>query len=445
VDQPIVRDDVARYYARQIAVDLAHLPVVKEALRNFLTDTGHQIQIESEDADDGLGLALLDLSYDDDVIRTELRRELEECLRDAAGATVAGGADQPPHEPLDIVLMAVRCAFAREMGGLTPIVGKNRDLDTGFPHVGGGADGGPEAVGEAPRALAGLRETEHGRGVLVGLPDSRFYPHWWLAGGYNAEPGALIRPVSAWVADYEAPSDPLAGHSTFAAGMILQQAGGARIEVADVLGDNVQGSTWKAAKALVRLADSGVTLINVSFGCHTADKAPPLVMSRAIERLGRDVVVVAASGNHGNNAEHCALHQHCPGPTDPIWPGAQAGVITVGASVGLDEPEVAADFTPKAGWVKLLAPGVAVTSTYLDETVGSVAKSFPTGFATWRGSSFAAATVTGAIAKRMRPDRVDAREALGLLLAEIPEPGQAPHGPQSDPRANDPGIRHFTR
>ena len=94
----------------------------------------------------------------------------------------------------------------------------------------------------------------------------------------------------------------------------------------------------------------------------------------------------------------------------------------------------------------MLAVGVGVTSTYLDGRVSvPVDPDKPTGkkveqqfggFATWDGTSFAAASVTGAIAAGVVPGQVTARESwenIRTTLRGSPggrgQDGQAPFLP----------------
>ncbi len=71
----------------------------------------------------------------------------------------------------------------------------------------------------------------------------------------------------------------------------------------------------------------------------------------------------------------------------------------------------------------MTALGVGVESTYLAQRVrleaprtGSPAEQDFFGFARWDGTSFAAATVSGAVASKIGPGR-DARQALSEILA----------------------------
>ena len=67
-----------------------------------------------------------------------------------------------------------------------------------------------------------------------------------------------------------------------------------------------------------------------------------------------------------------------------------------------------APFSPKAPWVDCEARGFEFAAAYPNDT----------GWATWSGTSFAAAVVTGAVAARTVPAVVSAREVLEQLLAD---------------------------
>jgi hypothetical protein len=153
--------------------------------------------------------------------------------------------------------------------------------------------------------------------------------------------------------------------------------------------------------------------------CYTEDGLPPLVLSTAIDRLDSDTLVVASAGNHGDQS---------PTATDknrgrkPGWPAALDGVVAVGAA---HADGAAASFTPKdAPWIDCLAPGIRVTSTFLYDNVdvGGDPENPEfvkfEGFASWSGTSFAAANVSGAIAARTQPGRKSAREVFTEMMAD---------------------------
>jgi membrane-anchored mycosin MYCP len=126
-----------------------------------------------------------------------------------------------------------------------------------------------------------------------------------------------------------------------------------------------------------------------------------------------------------------------PQPETPLWPAAFDEVVAVGAlDVSNGHPGRIADFTPHATrhdsdggtwlemlpWITLLAPGARVPGLYLEGNVsafdkkGNTAVKYFEGWARWSGTSFAAGTVSGALAALTTPGTRSAHEALRLLL-----------------------------
>jgi subtilisin family serine protease len=183
---------------------------------------------------------------------------------------------------------------------------------------------------------------------------------------------------------------------------------------------------WNAAKHIADLAASGVDVLNLSLGCFTGDGNPPLALATAIGRVSPETVVVAAAGNYDEADIKQGLTL-----TTPMWPAALDDVVAVGASDGDGHR---AQFSPDLPWVNFLAPGVGVESTYLtgrvragseDAHADATSEAF-TGWANWSGTSFAAASVSGAIAARIKPGHRTAREALDDLH------NRPPAGPDAD-------------
>jgi subtilisin family serine protease len=177
---------------------------------------------------------------------------------------------------------------------------------------------------------------------------------------------------------------------------------------------------------MAEFADTSVDILNLSFGCYTDDGQPPLVLAKAVSLLSPKILLVAAAGNHGNIEQLWAAGDPLAAPwtanltnKTPVWPAAFAQVTAVGATDGQGKP---AAFSPEVPWVDVTAQGVDVESTYLD---GQVSLSQPGGnqietfygYARWQGTSFAAATVSGAVAAKIGPGR-DAHQALEALLAD---------------------------
>jgi len=376
----------------EIVVDLPYLPLVTDVLGKLQP----QVPAVIVSTDDILGLALLSLKNVDGY------------------AAVHGIPRFDGAESLDAVLWALRSRLT--FGEWVVEMGKNRYMHqgvVGFPQSKPLSSGDPEhATPERMQHTAGLTA---GDGVRVGVLDTRLFPHPDLEGHYLAEPEDLLTPEANSVPKWK-------GHATFVTGLIVAKAPAAKVVVRAVLNDdNGWASAWKTAAAMARFPD--VDVLNLSLGCRTKDGRPPLVMRRAIEVLGRRMVVVAAAGNH----------QRTEYKTAPTWPAALPGVVAVGATNdhGLSHGTFhLADFSPKLPWIACVARGETLVSTYLNGWVQvHNAKGHPTdeeftGYASWSGTSFSAAIVSGAIAAGTKPPgagtkppgRVTARESLYRLL-----------------------------
>jgi subtilisin family serine protease len=361
----------------EIAVATSHVGMVRHALDVRGVHSG--VRDESRD----LGLTLL-------------------TLPDGEIAHAVQGDQEGPNKPLSRLMRLLYHDFRDAYGGWVPTMGKNRRVlpVTGAHTIEGGGAGTPSAAQPnlAPRA------GEPGRGVRVGIADTALYANPWLAGSYQAAPASM------WEDQGSAPEYAV-GHATFVAGLVLQRAPGATLEALRVLGANAEADSWDVAKDLVLFARSGLDVLNLSFGCFTEDNRPPLVLSAALERIGSRVVVVAAAGNHG--ATTYARH--------PMWPAALEQVVAVGATDGAGgRPAWSPD--PELPWIDVVAPGEAVTSTYLLGKVdlrsdgGAPDEPFD-GFARWSGTSFSAAQVSGAVAAGVIPGETGASTALAQVLA----------------------------
>jgi subtilisin family serine protease len=240
-----------------------------------------------------------------------------------------------------------------------------------------------------------------GRGVRIGVLDTQIFPHPDLVGRFVvADPNALHPPT-------DKPVELRAPHSTFVTSLIVGRAQGAVVEVSNVLGDDGRGKAWDTVRQMMTFADAGVDILNLSLGCRTADGHPPLLMARAAELLSQRMLLVAAAGNHHLSAD----------PTAPTWPAALPDVVAVGS---LDPDGTPSDFSPRLPWITCGAPGRKLLGAYYKGDVTMLDDAVDTfgGYALWSGTSFATATVSGAVAARTVPGRVSPRDALGSLLAE---------------------------
>lgn len=338
--------------------------------------------------------------------------------------TVFNGHERPERTAelsLDRILWSLRAGFGFGNGGWTPTVGKNRmvgrlpGMRNSNPGL-AGADAISHGGGGVPQALARptwapQRADSPGQGVRIGVLDTAVRDQEYLVGGWTGTP------VNA-----DGKADPPlaeAGHGTFVAGLILRRAPGATIRTGRLLADDGGAtSSWDAARKIVEVGNSGVDILNLSFVSYTDDGEAPLVLSAAINQLDPAVLVVAAAGNHGFlSAEK----------SKPAFPAALTSVIAVGAAKS--DGVAAASFTPTGLWVDVLARGEDLHSTYLKGDVlvwnddeeyrqdaDRVPERFPEGYATWSGTSFSAALVTGEIASRTVPGVKSPAQALDELL-----------------------------
>jgi membrane-anchored mycosin MYCP len=377
-----------------------------------MPNDGKEIQIEARD--DEIIVDLDDLAGIQEVLDSSAGWErIEKCPRIGLalikvgdpGRIPAGYTDPDAVLALDRLISYVKKAFADQHYGREPDIGKNRLAGSieGSPYTGGGfsgpytggGKGGPYTGGDQgdpqwddPRG--GFPERSHPPNpqVQVGILDTRLFAHPDLAGRYFADHDALVPATTVSTPDSEA-------HATFIAGVVLARAPNADLVVGHVLNAyNICGSSWDVATKMAAFADARVPVLNVSFGAATHDDEPPLVLRKTIQALtDSGVVIVAAAGNHGSQEKK-------------IWPAAFNEVVAVGAGAripGKDEFTVA-EFSPRQPWVDLLAPGVDVRSLY---KAG--------GYATWDGTSFSAAGVSGAIAHLVETRRMTPAEAIGLL------------------------------
>jgi len=343
---------------------------------------------------------------------------------DAKDSDPATTAAAQAHEYLDDVIGQLRDAFGERYGGWYPPIGKNRIigqvLGVGEVTFGGSGNPRPAAPQWQPR---GVRP---GQGVTVGVLDTGITDASWLSGAWLAESADIFVPG-------EDPAPAHAGHATFVAGLVLNEAPGATIKVSQALDDTGEAHVWEVAKRIVEFGSSGIDILNLSFACYTKDGQPPMALATAIDRLDPDIVVVAAAGNHGH-LEFKPTNDR-PGRSSPAWPAALDDVVAVGAA---DKNRNMASFSPQGPWVDLLANGVDVTSTYFDgrvELPSTVPGASPSvaefhGMASWSGTSFAAARVSGAIAAKTQPGRVSARAAYEEIRSDLyRDPPSPPNRP----------------
>jgi subtilisin family serine protease len=226
--------------------------------------------------------------------------------------------------------------------------------------------------------------------------------HKWLDARCGSTPADAeelnVQPPDGWI-------DDEAGHGTFIAGVVLQRAPSARIDIAKVLDSEGYGDELGVARAIVRSAKADV--VNLSLGGYSHGDAPPLSLVQALRHVKPDSVVVAAAGNNSSDRL--------------MWPAAMKRVIAVGA---LDKTgKQRAPFSNYGWWVDCCAPAVDVLSSFVafaetgPPAAGRTPQSFE-GWATWSGTSFAAPKVAGEIvALKTSKNLPTARAAADQLLS----------------------------
>jgi subtilisin family serine protease len=174
---------------------------------------------------------------------------------------------------------------------------------------------------------------------------------------------------------------------------------------------------------MMKFRNSGVKILNLSLGCITADGDAPLIIARAVELLTPQMVIVAAAGNHGDPK----LNRGTVDERAACWPGALPQVEAVGA---LSETGHRTEFSPDVRWTSFMAPGQNVVGPFLTGTVnvetiddGLRPTEFTEGWASWSGTSFAAATVTGRLARLTARNGGDPHAALRELRRTLRQAG----------------------
>ena len=131
----------------------------------------------------------------------------------------------------------------------------------GYPHVVGGGDGDPEPTEALLSQL--MRPARRPRAGPRGTSRTARHPHV----PRRTADRQLRRPRRGDLLDPgQGPFTIFDGHCAFVGSCILQQAPAAELHVRPVLDSDGDGSAWDAAVAMAEIAQTGVDVVNLSFG-----------------------------------------------------------------------------------------------------------------------------------------------------------------------------------
>lgn len=280
----------------------------------------------------------------------------------------------------------------------------------------------PEELDGAPAPYPPITsDTGAGTEVFVSVVDTG----WW--------PDAATDPATPWLAGVTGDPEtidlnhihPYAGHGTFIAGIIRNQAPAAEVRVEGFM--PLGGAAYESEMViqLGEALDLSPDIISLSAGCPTREDLPLVSFEVFWEqrlRHQKGTVLVAAAGNDATRR--------------PFWPAAFPWSVSVGA---LDADGKRADYTNHGSWVDVYALGNDLVNAYPTGTffcheppnVGD--KRVFTGLAKWSGTSFSTPLVSGLIAARMSQHGISGRLAADQLLAEARIAGRRGVGPVLEP------------
>ncbi|GAA4000521.1 type VII secretion-associated serine protease mycosin [Allokutzneria multivorans] len=278
-----------------------------------------------------------------------------------------------------------------------------------------------------------------GDGQLVAVIDTGVNRHPRLAGRLSGG--------GDYVAGKDG-TDDCDGHGTMVAGIIAADgpegdqpksafkgvAPGARIlairQSSKAFGKKDSGSTRAGthstlAKAIVRAADAGAGVINISsVVCMPAGSNWPDVQAAARYAREKNSVVVAAAGNvttaEGSNCGRPNRPDSVQTVPTPAW--LDADVLTVGA---ISEGGGPATFTMGGPWVDVAAPGTNNTSLDPGTGASGLANRYVEGnqLHDIQGTSFAAPYVSGVVALvRARYPHLDATQVMERIKKTARQP-----------------------
>ena len=241
----------------------------------------------------------------------------------------------------------------------------------------------PYVAGQSPagyygQPAAGRLQVRAAQAIAAGQDITVAVIDTGVSAGHPALAGAL---AAGWdfIASDDDPADEPGGighgHGTFIAGLIRLAAPLAMVLPLRALDANGRGDIFTIAKAIRYAVDTGrAQVINLSLGLP---RRAFVVDDAGAYAAAAGAVLVASAGNRGRG--------------EPQYPAAHPYVIGVAA---VDACDIKAPFSNYHEGLSTSAPGVDVYSTFPDGL-----------FASWSGTSFAAALVSGqaALVRSARP------------------------------------------
>jgi membrane-anchored mycosin MYCP len=255
-----------------------------------------------------------------------------------------------------------------------------------------------------------------GQGIRVGVVDTGMESNSWFSGQVHGD--QIGGNVSGLLAqNYKA------GHATFVAGLVLQQAPAATVQIRRALDWNGEGTIDDVVDAALDLVQGRngqpVDVLNLSLGSYEpAAEATFRDLFTEVLRLNQNLVVVAAAGNLEGGAAR------------EFYPAALAdhtNIVSVGAATDRSAATLAA-WCNTGPWLTFLTDGTDLISTYLRFPT-TVPPHQPGRWVRWGGSSFATAATSGLIAGAMAPGDGTSRlgpDAVRLLVAGRHRPVSLP-------------------
>jgi hypothetical protein len=410
-DDETTAGDYFFYQDRQLIVHADDLPRIQESLRSFGLPPDRYEPIRSPV---DRPLVLLQFSVESEVDTIDVYRRLRFTDPDAH--------TYPGREPDSGAGPANREEIQERPEPGAPRVWPNHVVGFQY-HTNWGAGGPPRP--HPPLSPLPTGDNLPGAGVRVGVLDSGIEDQQWFDGRWSPAAGrdddaVKEEPPAAGPLPYQC------GHGTFCAGTVLQHAPGAHL-IVDRL-EHTAGciNDWRLHEHLFAMLNTANDLhvLNLSLGCYTANNRPlPCtcdVLTAAFDE-NPDLIVVASAGNDGHDR--------------PVWPAAMRRVIGVGAVAANGGRWPLSNF---GEWVNAWSVGENLSSTFLSWPKGPPplaghlepgprVPAYPAqpaeryeGWATWDGTSFAAARVSGALAAELNRDGRSARDVVFDLVANAP-------------------------